>query len=161
MAPWHTPTLAENHQNDSFFNFWVRQIHMLSRNTQVPSRTHLAPPAHWVGTPELSYRITTKFGFRLPTILPREEKWPKEEKVRYKSLRTASRRPRTCGNTWKARIWLIYVCGRIHNGTNVIFLQKNAIRLRVTGEINILFVSYNMTQHFSKTLTLYRHFRRH
>ena len=107
-----TPTLAENHQNDSVLNFKVRRIDMLSLNTQVSPRTHLVTP----DPPAMGPRALIMIGLEpfagQPTILPREER-TKEEKVMYKSMGTASRRPRTCENYLEGSDYKILNCSHV------------------------------------------------
>ena len=93
MAPWHTPTLAENHQNGSFWTIFEfpgkAYPYSASKHSSILENSQNVP---WY--PEMGPRALIGFELHgkpvLLTILPREER-TKEEKVRYKSLRTASR----------------------------------------------------------------------
>ena len=101
----HTPTLAENDQNDTFLDFYVRQIDMLSRNTRLSHETHLRTYENQVQSPRAPLGSELDPFAELLTFLPREEK---NQKKRRLGINPWEPLPGVQGpgvNTWKARIY--------------------------------------------------------
>ena len=94
IDPCHTPTLAKTYQNGSFwsiFEFLGKAYpYSASKHSSILQNSQKAPPI--LGSEaQSSHRGRARAVCRPTHDFAKRRKEPKEEKVRYKSLRTASR----------------------------------------------------------------------